>query len=83
MHAESERPLSTLQLFALLEQKLGASGVYTRPLRTVADLRTNADHKILDRDAAAKSYSRDFAAMCDELVSALANLAELLERRPA
>ena len=36
----------------------------------------------LDRDAAAKSYSRDFAAMCDEPVSALANLAELLERRP-
>jgi hypothetical protein len=82
MHAESERPLSTIQLFALLEQKLGASGVYTKPLRTVADLRIDADHKVLERDAATKSYSRDFAAMCDELVSALANLAELLERRP-
>ena len=81
IHAESKRPLSTIQLFALLEQKLGASGAYTKPLRTLANLRIDADHKVLDRDAATKSYSRDFAAMCDELASALANLADLLARR--
>jgi len=81
VHAESQRPLSTIQLLALLEQKLGASGVYTTPLRTVAGLRIDADHKVLERDAATKSYSRDFAAMCDELASALANLAKFLARR--
>jgi len=55
--------------------------VYTTPLRTVAGLRIDADHKVLERDAATKSYSRDFAAMCDELASALANLAKFLARR--
>lgn len=81
IHAESERPLSTIQLFALLEKKIGASDVYTKPLRILADLRIEADHKVLERDAVTKSYSRDFSAMCDGLASALANLAELLARR--
>lgn len=81
VHAESQRPLSTLQLLVLLEQKLCASGVYTTPLRTLAGLRVDADHKVLEPDAATKSYSRNFAAMCDELASALSNLAELLAQR--
>lgn len=81
IHAESERPLSTLQLLALLEKKLGAPGLCTAPIRALGTLRVNADHKVLLPDLTTKSYSRDFAAMCDELGSALLKLFELLARR--
>jgi len=81
VHAESQRPLSKLQLLTLVEQKLGAFGVYTTPLRTLGKLRIEADHKVLERDAVTKSYSREFASMCDELASALASLAKLLAGR--
>jgi len=81
VHTKSRRPLSKLQLLALVEQKLGASGVYTKPLQTLGKLRIDADHKVLERDANTKSYSREFAVMCDELASALVSLAKLLEGR--
>lgn len=83
IHTDSQRSLSTLQLLALVEKKLGASGVYTTPLRALGSLRIDADHKVLERDAAAKSYSRDFGSKCDELASALVSFAELLARRTA
>lgn len=76
-HAESARPLSALQHFALVEDKLGNPGLFTKPLRTLKQLRVAADHKVLNPDAATKSYSRDFAEMCDSLAQALERFAEL------
>jgi hypothetical protein len=73
MHKESGRPLSTLQLLELTESKLGVQGVYTKPLRKVADYRVEADHKVLPPDGQSRSYSHDFAALCSELSNALAS----------
>jgi hypothetical protein len=76
-HVESKRPLSTLQLFALVEDKLGSPGLFTKPLRVLTQLRVAADHKVLKPDVATKSYSHEFAEMCDSLAQALERLAEL------
>lgn len=83
VHADSQRSLSTLQLLALLEQKLGASDEFTTPLRSLGALRVDADHKVLQPDVDTKCYSRDFAAMCDELRSALLKLSKLLTQSRA
>ena len=51
-HIESKRPLSTLQLLELLEERLGCPALYTGPLRALSNLRVNADHKVLDPESA-------------------------------
>lgn len=80
-HAESGRPLSTLQLLALLEEKLKSPGLLTKLLRPLSDLRVAADHKVLEVETEAKSYSREFAEMCNDLAEALESLARLLAER--
>jgi len=79
-HAESGRLLSKLQLLAIVEQKLGSAGLYTKPLRKLAGLRVDADHKVLESDVGTKSYSREFAAMCDDLTRALHQLTNLIAK---
>lgn len=80
-HAESGRPRSTLQLLALLEDKLKAPGLLTALLRQLSELRVAADHKVLEVDSETKSYSREFAEMCNGLADALESLARLLAER--
>ena len=80
-HAETGRPLSTLQLFELIEKKIGAPGVYTACLRKLAKLRIDADHKILEPRSSEQSYSTQFADMCGEITHALGELADLLRTR--
>lgn len=81
IHAETKRPLSNIQLFSLLEKCLAVPGLYTTHLKELSGLRTDADHKVLDRSLEAKTYSREFAAMCDKFSSVLSTLADLLEDR--
>lgn len=81
IHAETKRPLSNIQLFSLLETCLAVPGLYTKPLKELSGLRIDADHKVLDRSLEAKTYSREFAAMCDRFSSALSKLAGLLENQ--
>ena len=80
-HADSQRPLSTLQLVALLEEKLRCPAIYTGPIRALAKLRVTADHKVLEPESETRSYSREFAGMCNELSQALEQLANLLTGR--
>lgn len=80
-HAESGKPLSTLQLLALLEQKLKAPGLLTNLLRPLSELRVSADHKVLEVEAETRSYSREFAVMCNKLAVSLEELAKLLAER--
>jgi hypothetical protein len=80
-HAESGRPLSTLQLLAVLEEKLKVPGLLTRLLRPLSQLRVAADHKVLEVDSEARSYSREFAEMCNEMAASLEELARLLAER--
>ena len=55
-HAESGRPMSTLQLLALLEDKLANPGLLTKLLRPLSELRVAADHKVLEAETETKSY---------------------------
>jgi hypothetical protein len=81
MHAESGRPLSTLQLVALLEEKLEVPGLLTKLLRPLSQLRVAADHKVLEIESEVRSYSREFAEICKELAASLEELARLLSVR--
>ncbi len=78
-HPKSGRPLSTLQLLAILEQNLNARTVLTKLLRPLGALRVAADHKVLEAETEARSYSREFAQMCNELAESLEELAQLLK----
>ncbi|MEQ1742273.1 MAG: hypothetical protein ABL869_07240 [Candidatus Nitrotoga sp.] len=80
-HAESGRPLSTLQLLALLEEKLEVPGLLIKLLRPLSQLRAAADHKVLEVEAETRSYSREFAEICNELAASLEELARLLAER--
>lgn len=74
IHPESERPLSTLQLLGLLESKLGVHDALNGPLKNVAKLRIEADHKILAPEATSRSYSIDFANLCTELMNGIVKM---------
>lgn len=80
-HAESGRPLSTLQLLALLEERLMAPGLLTKLLRPLSMLRAAADHKVLRAETETRSYSREFAEMCNGLAESLEKFAKLLAER--
>ena len=80
-HAETERPLSTLQLLAILEEKLKVPGLLTKLLRPLSQLRVSADHKVLEAESETRSYSREFAEICNELAGSLEKLAILLTDR--
>lgn len=81
-HPESGRPLSTLQLLALLEDKLKAPSLLTGALRPLSQLRVEADHKVLTPEAAPKSYSREFGEICNDISESLEALAQLLAEGP-
>jgi len=80
-HAETGRPLSTLQLLALVEDNLANPGLLTKRLRQLSELRVAADHKVLEAETETTSYSRKFADMCNQLAEALETLAGLLAAR--
>lgn len=80
-HAESQRPFSSLQLLAVLEEKLMVPGLLTKLLRPLSQLRVSADHKVLEVESETQSYSREFAEICKELAVSLEELAILLTER--
>ena len=74
IHPESKRPLSSLQLLGLLESNLGVPDALNGPLKKVAKLRIEADHKILEPQTSNRSYSSDFANLCSELKNGIAKI---------
>lgn len=81
INEDSKRPLSTLQLLAIMEDKLKNPGLLTELLRPLSMLRVAADHKILEVETETRSYSREFALMCNDLADSLEELAKLLAKR--
>jgi len=77
-HLESGRSLSTWQLLALVEERLGSPSLLTKPLSAVKGLRIDADHRMLEPDTEPKSYSRQFAGICNDLAASLERLAAAL-----
>lgn len=74
INPKSQRPLSKLQLLGLLESNLGVTDAFSGPLKTVAELRIKAAHKILVPEQQNRSYSDDFADLCVELKNGLAKI---------
>ena len=81
VHSETKRPLSTLQLLERLELELKRTCLITDPLRALSKLRIAADHKVLEPEPTGKSYSREFANICNGLSQALEEFAKLLAGR--
>lgn len=77
-HKDSQRPLSSLQLLGLLESKLAITKVFTGPLKVVAKLRIDADHKVLSPDSEIQSYSNTFANLCNDLTKGISVIREAL-----
>jgi hypothetical protein len=75
IHKESGRPLSTMQLIGLLESLTSLSNSYAKAVKKVGDLRIDADHKILTKEAGKENYSDVFAALCSEVRAGLTSLA--------
>ena len=78
IHKDSQRPLSSLQLLGLLESKLAMTDAFTGPLKVVAKLRIDADHKILSPDSEIRSYSKSFADLCNDLTKGISVIREAL-----
>lgn len=81
-HPQSGRPLSSLQLLALLEDKLAARALVTGRLRPLGELRVDADHRVLTPEAELKSYSRQFAQICNDIAESLERFATLIAKVP-
>jgi hypothetical protein len=79
VHPSSGRPMSTLQMLAMLEQKIGQGGLVSEPVRAVGELRIEADHKILEPDAELQTYSRKFAEICNQVAESFEQLADSFE----
>jgi hypothetical protein len=80
IHKESGRPLSTMQLITLLESLTSPSSSYAKAVKKVGDLRIDADHKVLTKEAGTENYSDMFAALCSEIKAGLASLAASTKR---
>lgn len=80
IHTESGRPLSSLQLLGLLESNLRVHDAFNGPLKKVAQLRIEADHKILSPRATNRSYSIDFSNLCCELKNGIVKIRAALAR---
>lgn len=80
IHPETKRALSSLQLLRLLESNLGVPDAIHKPLKEVANLRVEADHKILSSQAPNRSYSNDFSNLCVELKNGIRKIRAALAR---
>ena len=78
VHGESKRPLSSMQLLALLESRLALPGNLSAVIQRVSKLRIDADHRVLGRDLKPQSYSEEFASLCKEVAAAVTELAGAL-----
>lgn len=78
IHQQSKRPLSSLQLLRLLESELAKPNALSGPMKEVARLRGDADHKVLSPDSELQSYSNAFANLCDELTNGISDIRKAL-----
>ena len=70
LHVESGRPLSTLQLLSLLEEKLSSSGLLTGIIKRIGKDRIEADHKVTDATVGECNFVENFVIACQDFISA-------------
>jgi hypothetical protein len=80
IHKKEGRPLSTMQLIGLLESLTSPSSSYAKAVKKVGELRIDADHKILTKEAGKENYSDVFAALCSAVTAGLTSLAASTKR---
>ena len=69
-HAESGRPLSSLQLLSLLEDKLSINGLLTDIIKQVSQERINADHRVTEPTLTETNLVEKFISECDNFTNA-------------
>lgn len=67
--SESGRPLSSLQLLALVEDKLGIECLLTKAIKAVGKYRIEADHKLIAPKIENQNYVDVFVSLCEEVSS--------------
>ncbi|MDD5125820.1 hypothetical protein [Methylovulum sp.] len=67
IHAESQRPLSSMQLLTLIESKLGINSSLTNSIKSVCKYRIEADHKITPAAVDGNNHVEVFLFLCNEL----------------
>lgn len=67
---KSERPLSTIQLLELLEEKIGIDGVISSQIRLIGSWRIEAVHKITSSTAEEHNFIKEFISLCQNFSSA-------------
>ena len=68
IHLETGRPLSSMQILALLESKLDRKDFFTKSIKEIGKYRIEADHKLTLALADEKNYVNFFLLLCEELV---------------
>ncbi|WP_199877153.1 hypothetical protein [Salinivibrio sp. MA351] len=66
IHKESKRPLSTIQLLELLEEKMGVDGVISSKIRLIGKDRMEADHKITSSAVEEHNFTEEFIFLCQK-----------------
>ena len=67
IHKDSGRPLSNLQLLALLEEKSEIGNGLSGVIREIGKYRIDADHKIIEESTGENYYVETFENLCHEL----------------
>src|SRR5690606_9312013 len=70
-HAESGRPLSSIQLLELIEAKLSIEPRLTKVIREVGTFRTDADHKIIKEEVRDENHVDAFLCLCSRVADSL------------
>lgn len=70
IHTESKRPLSTIQLLELLEEKMSINGLLSNQIRLLGKDRMEADHKITPSTAEECDFVEEFVFLCQGFSSA-------------
>jgi len=70
IHSESKRPLSTIQLLELIEEKISFNGLLSNQIRLLGKERMEADHKITPATAEESNFVEKFISVCQDFSSA-------------
>lgn len=75
-HANSERPLSAIQLLSLCEDKISSGNELSSIIKKIGDLRIEADHKLSEGKVSSENHVECFLALCRELSNSINRFSE-------
>ena len=78
LHAQSKRPLSTMQLLKLAEGKIACGNALTKAIEAIGALRIDADHKVLPEGSYCGTHGSQFTELCNKLSEGLRSFAAIL-----